>query len=467
MTIYDVDLQAGLAKIEKNDLQICVIGTGTVGLPLATYLANSGFQVIGLDKDQDRVNQINSANVRFEYPELLKEVVLKKKTLRATQNPKDALKNVEVVFVCVPTPLNTENEIDISNLINVSERIATYIKPGMLMIVESSVSIGTTRVMGKIIENTNDIKIGTDIGLAYCPERYNPSLPLGDKIPKIIYNDKPTGIKNLTLNEIARVVGGVDEKSTVLTKAIYSKIIQADIAEVSSIEAAEATKLTENIFRDVNIALVNELSKVYSKFGLNIFEIIDAAKTKPFAFLPHYPGAGVGGECIPVDTWYLIKQAEKVGINTKLLKLAREVNDSMPFYMIDLLEDELKKCNKQIRESKISILGLGYKKNLHDIRLSPTFSIIEILKSKGAKFVVCDPLIIDHQKYPFDIVPISDAFVNSDAILLVTDHDIFSTLNLDKIKQEMNTPIVIDGRNFFNGNDVSSLGFFYRAIGKP
>jgi len=467
MTIYKIELRTGLAKIEKNDLQICVVGVGTIGLPLATFLANSGFQVIGLDKNQDRVNQINSGTVRFEYPELLKEVVLKKKTLRATQNPEDALKNAEVVIVCVPTPLNNENEIDISNLINVSERIADYIKPGMLIVVESSVSIGTTRAMGRIIENVTKIKIGTDIGLSYCPERYNPSLPLGDNMPKIIYNDKPTGIKNLTLNEIPRVVGGIDEKSRVLTKAIYSKIIQAEIYEVSSIETAEATKLTENIFRDVNIALVNELAKVYPKFGLNIFEIIDAAKTKPFAFLPHYPGAGVGGECIPVDTWYLIKQAEKVGVDTKFLKLAREVNDSMPFYMIDLLEDELKKHDKQINASKISILGLAYKKNIHDIRLSTTFSIVEILKSKGAKFVVCDPLIENYQIESFDLVPISEAFVDSDAILLVTDHDIFSTINLAKVKQEMNTPIVIDGRNFFNKNKVSSLGFSYRAIGKP
>jgi len=467
LTIYDIELQIGLEKIQKNELQICVVGVGTVGLPLATFLANSGLQVTGLDKSQERIDQINSGNVRFEYAELLKVVVLKKKTLHATQNPKDALKNADVVFVCVPTPLNDENELDISNLINVSERISDFMKPGMLVIVESSVSIGTTRTMGKIIENITKLKIGSDIGLAYCPERYNPSLPVGDDMPKIIYNDKPSGIKKLTLNEISRVVGGIDEKSSILAKALYSKIIQATITEVSSIEVAEATKLTENIFRDVNIALVNELAKVYSKFGLNIFEIIDAAKTKPFAFLPHYPGAGVGGECIPVDTWYLIKQAEKVGIDTKLLKLAREVNDSMPSYMVDLLQEELRKHNKKLASSKISILGLAYKKNIHDVRLSITFSLVQILKSKEAKFVVCDPLIKNYKNESFDQVPISEAFLDSDAILLVTDHDIFLTLDLEKIKRDMNTPIVIDGRNFFNTDKMTSLGFSYRAIGKP
>ena len=199
---------------------------------------------------------------------------------------------------------------------------------------------------------------------------------------------------------------------------------------------------------------------------LNIFEIINAAKTKPFAFMPHYPGAGVGGECIPVDTWYLISQAKKLGIDTKLMKTARQVNDSMPEYMITILENELRKFNKEIGSSKISILGLCYKKNLPDIRLSPTLPIIEILSSKDAEVIVCDP-VYENISSTIKCTPISEAFKNSNAILLVTDHDEFATLDFEKIKNEMRTPIVIDGRNFFSNEKLTSLGFNYRAIGKP
>ena len=466
MTLFLNDLNTGLDKIEKKNLKICVAGVGTVGLPLATFLANAGFQVVGLDVSKDRINEINSATVRFEYPDRLKEAINTKK-LKATTDVKEALEDMDAIFICVPTPLNDEKAIDISNLEDITNRIAPYVKKGIVLVVESSVSIGTTRIVGDLLETKSGLKIGTDIGLAYCPERYDPSLPPPDNPPKVVYGNKPSDSQNLTLSGISRVVGGIDDKSRKLTKAIYSQIVDVGVEEVSSIEAAEATKLTENIFRDVNIALVNELAQVYSKFGLNAYEIIDAAKTKPFAFMAHYPGAGVGGECIPVDTWYLIKQAEKIGFDTKLLRQAREVNDHMPHYMINLLEEELNKQNVSTNSSKIVILGLAYKKNIQDYRLSATFPIVEELDNKDASFVVCDPLVDSIQNQTFQLTSLSDAFVDSDAILLVTDHDIFSNLELAKIKKEMKHAIIIDGRNFFNEEEVTSLGFSYRAIGKP
>ena len=463
MTIYLENLAAGLEQINNKSIKICVAGVGTVGLPLATFLANSGFSVTGLDISKNRVDEINSASVKFEYPDDLKKAIAKKK-LKATTNVEEAIKNTTAIFVCVPTPLNNENAIDISNLKDVANRISPFLKRGTIVIVESSVSIGTTKTMGEIIEKMTGMKIGIDFGLAYCPERYNPSLPLPKNPPKVVYNDNA---KTLKLSNISRIVGGIDEKSRKLAKCFYSQIIDVDIIEVSSIEAAEATKLTENIFRDVNIALVNELAQVFSKFGLNAFEIIDAAKTKPFAFMAHYPGAGVGGECIPVDTWYLIKQAEQIGFDTKLLRQARMVNDYMPFYMISLLEEELKKYNLTLDSSKITILGLAYKKNIHDVRLSSTFPIVEKLKEKNSIFEVCDPLIDNFNSSSFSLTPTSEAFDNSDAILLVTDHDEFLNLDLTEIKSKMKTPIIIDGRNFFDEKNISSLGFSYRAIGKP
>jgi len=462
--LYLDEIQESIQRIHDKQIKICVVGVGTIGLPLATFLAKEGFQVVGLDISQKRVDEINSARVVYEYTDILEDVVLKQKKLRATVNPKDALDGVEAIFVCVPTPLNDKMEMDVKNLIDVANRITPYLVRGMTLIFESSVAIGTTNEISKTIEKISGLKFGVDLGLAYCPERYNPT-PMKKIKQDLEYNVAAKG-ESFTVDKISRVVGGIDEKSAKIAKTIYSQFIKTDVTELTSIEAAEATKLLENIFRDVNIALVNELAKVYPKFGLNVFEIINAAKTKPFAFMPHYPGAGVGGECIPVDTWYLISQAEKLGIDTKLMKVAREINDSMPHHMIALLEEELREFNRDLSSAKITILGLCYKKNVPDIRLSPTFTIIDQLKEKKTDIIICDP-IYEKVGSLVKLTPLTEVFKDSDAILLVTDHDDFSSLDFNKIKAQMRTPILIDGRNFFNAEKLMSLGFKYRAIGKP
>ncbi len=462
MTIYNEKLEEGLKKIEDREAKICVVGVGTIGLPLATFLANAGFHVTGLDVNKERVRQINSASVVFEYGNTLKKVV-KEKKLRATSEPAEAIGNASVVFVCVPTPLNKENAIDLSKLEAATEAISKNLKQGALIIYESSVSIGATSQLGKKIEEKTGLKIGRDIGLAYCPERYNPTLPQ-EHLAHVHYNNENNETEIYTLDKVGRVIGGADEKSLKLGKAIYKTFIKPEVKELSCIEAAEATKLLENIFRDVNIALVNELAKIYSVFGLDIYEIVDAAKTKPFAFLAHYPGPGVGGECIPVDTWYLIKQAEAKGLETKLMKSAREVNDSMPSYMVKLLEQKLKKHGLALSNANITLLGLSYKKNINDTRLSPTFAIMKILKAKNAKFKVCDPVAIADQNPDYTLVPIEEAFRNSDAILLITDHDVFRTINLEEARKEMRTPVIVDGRKFFEKEKAKKLGFDYTHL---
>jgi len=462
--LYLDEIQESIQRIHDKQIKICVVGVGTIGLPLATFLAKEGFQVVGLDISQKRVDEINSARVVYEYTDILEDVVLKQKKLRATVNPKDALDGVEAIFVCVPTPLNDKMEMDVKNLIDVANRITPYLVRGMTLIFESSVAIGTTNEISKTIEKISGLKFGVDLGLAYCPERYNPT-PMKKIKQDLEYNVAAKG-ESFTVDKISRVVGGIDEKSAKIAKTIYSQFIKTDVTELTSIEAAEATKLLENIFRDVNIALVNELAKVYPKFGLNVFEIINAAKTKPFAFMPHYPGAGVGGECIPVDTWYLISQAEKLGIDTKLMKVAREINDSMPHHMIALLEEELREFNRDLSSAKITILGLCYKKNVPDIRLSPTFTIINQLKEKKTDIIICDP-IYEKVSSLVKLTPLTEVFKDSDAILLVTDHDDFASLDFNRIRNEMKTPVIIDGRNFFNEEKLTTLGFKYRAIGKP
>ena len=463
--IFSQDLSTGLDRISKKDVKVCVVGVGTIGLPLATFLAKNGFEVMGLDVSQKRVDDINSGNVVYEYTDVLQELISKKKLL-ATTDVDIALKECEIIFVCVPTPLNKNNEMDIKNLVNVAERISPYLISGMLLVFESSVALGTTSEISKQIQTLTNLEFGKDLGLSYCPERYNPT-PQIKSIPDQEFNTSSKGI-TFPLDKISRVVGGIDDKSTSLTQRIYEQFITTSVTKLSSIEAAEATKLVENIFRDVNIALVNEFAKVFPKFNLDVFEIIDAAKTKPFAFMPHYPGAGVGGECIPVDTWYLISQAEKLGLQTDLMRMARKINDSMPQHMIEILESELQNNNKVLSNSKISILGLCYKKNIPDIRLSPALEIISILKEKNANFAVCDPLY-ENQKAQIDIdlSPIEDVFDDSDAILLVTDHDIFGNLDFKNIKNKMKSHLIIDGRNFFQKHEIEKFGFKYRVIGKP
>jgi nucleotide sugar dehydrogenase len=354
--------------------------------------------------------------------------------------------------------------MDNSNLESVVQRIHSFLQKGMLLIFESSVAIGTTSKISKLIEEKTEMVFGEDLGLAYCPERYNPT-PMKKYSTDKEYNIESKG-ETFTVDKISRVIGGIDNKSSEISKLIYSQFITTGITILSSIEAAESTKLVENIFRDVNIALVNEFAKIFPKFNLDIFEIINAAKTKPFAFMPHYPGAGVGGECIPVDTWYLISQAEQIGLNTELMRMARKVNDSMPKFMIELLQIELEKRGKQLENSKISILGLCYKKNVPDIRLSPSLEIINLLKNKQVNYQICDPIFQDI-KSKYNLIPLSDIFKDADAILLVTEHDMFKKIDFAEIKKQMKTPIIVDGRNFFSEKDLTSLGFSYTAIGKP
>ena len=461
--MYLQEIDQIVKRVNDKNITVCVVGVGTIGLPLATFLADKGFSVKGLDVSEKRVEQINSGTVIYEYQDLLKKVT-NKGNLKATTNPEKALQDVEVIFICVPTPLNTKNEMDISNLKDVSKKISPHLKKGMMLIFESSVAIGTTKQVSKNIEGMTELRFGKELGLAYCPERYNPTPMKKDKQDPE-FNTQSRG-ESFSVDKISRVVGGIDEKSTKIAKLFYSEFISTEVSELSSIEAAEATKLLENIFRDVNIALVNELAKIFPKFGLDVFEIINAAKTKPFAYMPHYPGAGVGGECIPVDTWYLISQAEKLGIDSKLMKTARMVNDSMPEYVIELLEEELKKIDRKIDSSKVTVLGLCYKKNIPDIRLSPTFPLLEKLATKNVETIICDP-VYEGIKSPINLTPISEAFKDSDVIILMTDHDDFKKIDFVKIKNEMKSHIIIDGRNLFKDKKLKELGFVYRVVGKP
>jgi len=463
MAVYFESTKTFKEMIRRRKVKICVVGVGTIGLPAAIFFASKGFRVVGFDVNERRVEEVNKATCVCEYPRMLEEVVRKGK-LRATTDA-EVIGEADVLIVCVPTPLDKERRMDMRYLLSAADEIGRNIKRGALVVLESSVSPGSTRKFGKAIEERSGLRMGVDFGLAYTPERYNPTLPQ-EIHGGVIYNKSCRAVESFTFNKVGRVVGGVDKKSAEMTKILYSAAIDAKIVEVSSLEASEATKLLENIFRDVNIALVNEISKVYSKLGLDTFEIIEAAKSKPFAFLAHYPGTGVGGECIPVDTWYLIKQAEEVGVEPELMKTARKVNDSMPKYVVELLERALRKVGKKLKGSRVCLLGLAYKRNINDSRQSPTFDVIRELQEKGVEVDVCDPIMENVTSNKVPLVPLEKAFDGKDAVVLVTDHDIFKKVKLKDVRKRMRSRVIIDGRNFFNEKELKRLGFIYAGVGK-
>lgn len=464
MKIYLEHENAAIEAIKNRHVTVCVIGLGTIGLPVATFYANAGFRVSGIDVNAERVDKIKNGTLDFEYQHTLAEC-LKSGRLSVSTDAKDGVSQADFIITCVQTPLDAEKNITLTHILAAAGNIAKYLQDGTVLIFESSVTPGTTRMIGKTIEEKSGKILGKDFGLAYCPERYNPGLPK-EKHGEVVYDEQDAHqVPIYTLDKINRVMGGVDVKSRVLAKTLYSQIIKGSMHEVSSIEAAEATKLVENIFRDVNIALVNELSKIFSKIGLDTFEIVEAAKTKPFAFIPHYPGAGVGGDCIPVDTWYLIKKADAIGCSTDLMRTARVVNDSMPEYVVGLLEEAL---SRPLKDCRICILGVSYKKNLVDMRESPSFVLSKLLEKKGASVFLCDPVVQSQNSgRGMSLVPLNKAFDGMDGIVLATDHDVFKTADLEKAKKTMRTPLIIDGRNFFKREKLLSLGFVYRAVGKP
>ena len=307
---------------------VAIIGLGYVGLPLACLCAKKGYSVIGIDVDQDKIDKINSgiSPINDEYV----NENLKKGTIQATDDFSE-IKKAEYVIVCVPTPVNEKHLPDLSYVKNSSKSISNHLQKNQVVIVESTVYPGTTEEVVLPLLEESGLKAGQDFFLAHCPERIDP------------------GNKKWTIEKIPRVVGGINNKSTEMAAELYMNLIDAEIIKIKSSKEAEATKIMENTFRDVNIAFINEMAKSFDKAGIDIIEVIKGASSKPFAFMPHYPGAGVGGHCIAVDPYYLIDNAKNYNFNHEFLKLARKINDSMPEYAVTLLKQELSKIGETIK----------------------------------------------------------------------------------------------------------------------
>jgi len=415
---------------------VAIVGLGYVGLPLACLCSKKGYSVVGVDIDETKVEQINSgiSPIDDEYI----KTNLKKGDILATTKFQE-IKKAEVVIICVPTPVNEKHLPDLSYVKNSSTSVAENLEENQVIILESTVYPGTTEeIVLPILEKTNK-----KFYLAHCPERIDP------------------GNKKYTIEKISRVVGGVNKESTEKAAEFYEDIIEGEVIKVKSSKEAEATKIMENTFRDVNIAFINEMAKSFDKAGIDIIEVIKGASTKPFAFMPHYPGAGVGGQCISVDPYYLIDKAINYNFDHEFLKLARKINDSMPKYTVDLLIEELNKIGKSVKGAKVGVLGLAYKGGVDDTRESPAFEIIKLLKEKGAELVIYDPYI----KKNSDVDSLQKVLEKVDYLVLITDHKEFKEMNLNLLK-ENNINLIVDGRNCLDKEKITSLNISYKGIGR-
>lgn len=439
-----------------------VVGLGTIGLPLATMAAARGFQVIGYDIDSVRTEQINRREVHFEYSSVLREIPPSK--MQASPNP-DQIASADVIFFCVPTPIEEGGNIDLDYLEAAARAVGPFLKPGALVVLESSVEIGTTRWFAKRLEASSGMEAGREFYLAYCPERYNPGLP-SEEHSQVVSDQRSDTSPPVSYTLIPRVVGGLNPKSARLARKVYENFLDAPVHVVRSMEVAEATKLLENIFRDVNIALVNEFATALDALGVDTYEVIQAAATKGFAFLTHYPGF-VGGECVPVDTWYLIRQAERMGVDCALMRTARRVNDGQVERIVTITCDLLKAAGVPSAGAKVAVLGTAYKANVHDDRLSPSRSLAAALAARGLRPVLCDPVVKQRNHRSREpLVDLEEALTGASVVILATDHDIFRRLTAEEMGQSMKHRLLVDVRNALDQDSFSKAGFTVKALGR-
>jgi len=370
-----------IPKPTNSRYEVAVVGLGYVGIPLAVGFAEGGCRTIGFDLDQSRVKELQSGHSPLTTVPSERINVLTEKNLLTFTGNKQELSESEAIIICVPTPLRTHLDPDISFILSAGEEIAPVLRKGMLVSLESSTYPGTTREdLKRVLEEKSGLKAGVDFALAFSPEREDP------------------GNEKSVLKQMPKVVGGLTPECLERAVELYSRAV-SKVVPVSSCDTAEAVKLTENIFRFINIALVNELKRIYTPMGIDIWEVVDAAKTKPFGFMPFYPGPGVGGHCIPLDPYYLTWKAREFNLDTRFIQLAGQINRGMPFYVVSHLIEGLNDISLPIQGIRILIVGLAYKPNIPDDRESPSFDIMNILREKGAQVDYYDPHIPEIGKH--------------------------------------------------------------------
>ena len=419
-----------LKKIEKNEAVIGVVGLGYVGLPLLMEFVEHGFKTVGFDIDRKKVDMLNAGKSYIKHiDEKRIQGVLASNLFKSTDDF-SKIKDVDCILICVPTPLTEHREPDMSYISGTAETLSKHIRKGQLVVLESSTYPGTTEEVLKPILEKSGLKGDDDFWVAFSPEREDPNNPK--------YNT----------HTIPKVVGANTEYARQLSKTLYEKVIVKAVP-VSSAKAAEATKLLENIFRSVNIALVNEMKIILERMGIDVWEVINAASTKPFGYMPFYPGPGLGGHCIPIDPFYLTWKAREYDINTRFIELAGEVNTAMPYWVVQKVMEALNDREKSLKGSRVLVLGAAYKKDIDDLRESPSFKLMEILNEKGAKVDYNDPLIPElpqmrmyNMEGKKSVELTKENLAKYDCVLVSTDHSAYDWDFIVEYAQ-----LVVDTRN--------------------
>lgn len=428
-----------LQKIAEKSAYIGIVGMGYVGLPLMLRFVEVGYRVVGLDVDDAKVDVLNAGESYIQH--ISSQAIADSVGSGRFQAASDWVHatQADVLILCVPTPLDQYRQPDLTYVVQTMDSLLPYLRPGQLISLESTTYPGTTEEQLQPRLASRGLVVGEDVFLAYSPEREDPANP------------------KYTTQTIPKVCGGATPACLETAQALYSAVVD-QVVPMSSTRAAEMTKLLENIHRAVNIGLVNEMKMVADRMGIDIYEIIDAAATKPFGFVPYYPGPGLGGHCIPIDPFYLTWKAREYGLNTRFIELAGEVNNSMPEWVISKVADGLNERSKSVRGSRVLILGIAYKKNVDDMRESPSVAIMERLRDKGADIAYSDPHVpvfprMRQHHFELENTEITvESIAGFDCVVLATDHDGFDySLIRERAK------LIVDTRGVYRNDDAHIL----------
>lgn len=420
---------------------VSIIGLGYVGLPLAVRAKEKGYTVIGFDIDEKKIALLKSGTNPFRDTYL--EANLKKFSPDFTLEAQD-LASADIHIICVPTPVDDAHHPDLGPVIGACETVASQTKKGALIILESTVNPHVSEEVVQPIFEKHGFTVGKDIYISHCPERINPGDP------------------KWNVTNIPRVVGSFDQTGLDMSLQFYRSIVDADIRPMKTIREAEAVKILENSFRNINIAFVNEIARSFDKLDIDVKDVIEGAATKPFAFMAHYPSCGVGGHCIPVDPHYLVERAKESGFNHRFLKLAIETNDGMPEYTVERLQDAMNEKEMALKNRVIGVLGLSYKANVDDLRESPSFEIIDLLKSHSSLVETFDP----HVKHMSSAESLEALLEKADAVVVATDHREFKEALTPALLQKYDISVIVDGKNCLDKEAFEKSGIVYRGIGR-
>lgn len=443
-----------LRKIGSRAAHVVVFGLGYVGLPLLSLVAERGFSGTGVDTDGSKVQAIQNGSLHIAklYAVDKMPALVREGKITATTDGASATDKSDIVVICVPTPLTSDKVPDLTYLEHTCQSISAGLGVGKLVILESSVYPGVTESIVKPLLEAGGLRASKDFWLAHSPERID------------------YGNRTYRTKDIPKVVGGLDSCSTDLAAKFYELVLDALVVRVSTAKAAESVKMLENVYRYVNIALVNELAILHERMGVDFTEVVHAAATKPFGFQPHYPGPGVGGHCIPKDPFYLLYAAKLYRTDLKLVRASEEINESMPLHIVTRLKEILVRTGRSLGKARVAVLGLSYKANTGEARNSPAIPVIRLLRAAGAEVVVHDPLIhsidIDGNRIT-SVNEVGTAVSSADCLIVLTDHDEYKSVDWRHVCRVMKSePVLLDARNMLDRRECEHAGFIYLGIGR-